>query len=208
MSITIYPLIKAWINFNGTDGQVLIGSTGADPVFASITAGDNITLTPGAGTLEIGVTHPLLHIEDQKTAGTNGGTFTSGAWRTRNLTATPTNTISGASLSSNQFTLPAGTYDIKAYLPAYAVDRHMGRLQNITDGTTTIWGSNTYAVNGTSVLNHTIIMGRFTIASAKVFEIQHYCDLTKTDNGFGLECNSSFTVDHETYTQVWITKVG
>jgi len=37
----------------GTDGQVLIGSTGADPVFASVTAGDGITLTPGAGSLEI-----------------------------------------------------------------------------------------------------------------------------------------------------------
>jgi len=38
----------------GTNGQVLIGSTGADPVFASITSGDaSITITPGAGTLDL-----------------------------------------------------------------------------------------------------------------------------------------------------------
>lgn len=37
----------------GTDGQVLVGSTGADPVFATITDGEGITTTLGAGTLQI-----------------------------------------------------------------------------------------------------------------------------------------------------------
>jgi hypothetical protein len=36
-----------------TDGQLLIGSTGNDPVAASLTAGANITITPGAGTISI-----------------------------------------------------------------------------------------------------------------------------------------------------------
>jgi hypothetical protein len=40
----------------GTNGQVLIGSTGNPPVWASITAGSGVTITPGAGTLEIAVT--------------------------------------------------------------------------------------------------------------------------------------------------------
>ena len=39
----------------GTNGQVLIGSTGADPVFGTITDGDGITATLGAGTLGIEV---------------------------------------------------------------------------------------------------------------------------------------------------------
>lgn len=38
----------------GTDGQVLVGSTGADPVFSTLTSSDNLlTLTGGAGTLDI-----------------------------------------------------------------------------------------------------------------------------------------------------------
>jgi len=37
----------------GTNGQVLVGSTGADPVFATITDGEGITTTLGAGTLQI-----------------------------------------------------------------------------------------------------------------------------------------------------------
>jgi len=38
----------------GTDGQVLLGSTGADPVFATLaSAGSTIAFTPGAGTLNL-----------------------------------------------------------------------------------------------------------------------------------------------------------
>lgn len=37
----------------GTNGQVLVGSTGADPVFAAITPGEGIDITGGAGTLQI-----------------------------------------------------------------------------------------------------------------------------------------------------------
>jgi hypothetical protein len=40
----------------GTDGQVLIGATGADPAFATITStGSTITFTPGANTLNMEV---------------------------------------------------------------------------------------------------------------------------------------------------------
>lgn len=39
-----------------TDGQLLIGSTGNDPVAASIAAGTGVSVTPGAGTLTIAAT--------------------------------------------------------------------------------------------------------------------------------------------------------
>ena len=38
----------------GTDGQILIAATGADPAFASVTSSDgSITITPGANSLDI-----------------------------------------------------------------------------------------------------------------------------------------------------------
>ena len=44
----------------GTNGQVLIAATGADPAFATITSsGSTLTLTGGANTLNIDVTAPL-----------------------------------------------------------------------------------------------------------------------------------------------------
>ncbi len=36
-----------------TDGQVIIGDTGGQPVAATLTAGANITLTPGPGSIEV-----------------------------------------------------------------------------------------------------------------------------------------------------------
>lgn len=41
-----------------TDGQLLIGDTGAAPVAASITAGAGLSVTPGAGSLTIALTAP------------------------------------------------------------------------------------------------------------------------------------------------------
>lgn len=45
-------------NFLGplTNGQLLIGSTGADPVAAALTAGSNVSITNGAGTITIAAT--------------------------------------------------------------------------------------------------------------------------------------------------------
>ena len=54
----------------------------------------------------------FLHVRDEKAANTPGGTFTASAWQKRDLNTVKTNQISGASLASNQITLPAGTYHV------------------------------------------------------------------------------------------------
>ena len=86
-------------------------------------------------------TNNLLHIQDQKTSGTQGGTFTAGAWQTRVLNTELTSTIAEASLSANQITLPAGDYYLEAAAPAFRVDMHVVRIQNITDASTILSGS-------------------------------------------------------------------
>jgi len=42
-----------------TDGQVLIGVTGADPTLATLTAGNGIDITSAAGSITIGIDEPL-----------------------------------------------------------------------------------------------------------------------------------------------------
>ena len=44
-----------------TDGQILIGKTGNQPVLATISSGNNITATAGAGTISIAVTGTTQH---------------------------------------------------------------------------------------------------------------------------------------------------
>lgn len=46
----------------GTNGQVLLGSTGADPVFATLTStGGTVTFTTGAGTLNLEVSETIAY---------------------------------------------------------------------------------------------------------------------------------------------------
>ncbi|MBK9322713.1 MAG: hypothetical protein IPM97_07165 [Bdellovibrionaceae bacterium] len=75
-----------------------------------------------------------LLIVDEKPANTAGGTFTSGSWQTRTLNTTRFNTIPGASLASNQITLPAGTYYVRAVAPTGepSVWEHKAILYNVT----------------------------------------------------------------------------
>lgn len=162
-----------------------------------------------AGTALVGGTTPswggLLIVQDQKTSGTSGGGFTSGAWRTRTLNTTIINTITGASIATNQITLPAGTYLFEAAAPGHRVGNHAARLQNITDTATTLPGSSEVSEQpGAIVSNKSFIVGTFTISGTKVFEVQHQCATTNGSDGFG----PSAGFGTEVYTTVKIQKVG
>jgi hypothetical protein len=148
-------------------------------------------------------------LQDQKSSGTHGGTFTSGSWVTRTLNTEVTDTGGDCTLSSNQFTLVAGTYEILAMAPGVQVDHHQARLQNITDSTTTLSGTSTYSYSGGGQGETvSIITGRFTITSSKTFEIQHRCSMTAATAGLGSACGGSFTVANELYTNVIIKRVA
>ena len=144
----------------------------------------------------------LLHVRDEQSAGSDGGSFTSGGWRTRTLNTSMTNEISGASLGSDQITLPAGTYYIEALAPSNAVIDHKAKLWNITDASNELIGLSGTGTNGSGI---STVTGRFTIAGAKVFEIRHRCSNTKSTDGFGAASNFGVV---EVYTDVRIWKVG
>ena len=147
----------------------------------------------------------LLHVRDEKANNTAGGTATSGSFETRTLNTVMTNEITGASLASNQITLPSGTYYIHASAPAYGVNAHKIKLRNTTDSSDTIIGTseNTAAVDG--VTNHSFVIGRFTITAQKVFELQHRVQTTLATEGLGVKSNFSVV---EVYADVKIWKVA
>lgn len=152
----------------------------------SIVAGTNITVdntdpfnpivtASGGG----GAALDLIILRDEKAVTTGGGVFTSGAWRTRTLNVEASDAGNHCTLASNQFTLDAGTYRITASAGAFLVNAHQIRLQNVTDATTTIVGTTEVAGSSDSVGSRSIVEGRFTIAGAKAFEIQHQCQTTR-----------------------------
>jgi hypothetical protein len=142
-------------------------------------------------------------LSDVKAANTSGGTFTSGAWQTRTLNTTGGDT-SFLTLSSNQFILQPGTYNIHSSAPAYLTGRHISKLRNITDSSDALTGSSSYS-NGDTSNMITIIDGQITITVPKTYEIQHSAQTTSSTNGFGVAANLGVS---ETYTQVRIEKVA
>lgn len=146
----------------------------------------------------------LLHVQDQKSSGTNGGTFTSGDWRTRTLNTVVTNEITSASLSSNRISLPAGTYFLKAFAPAFKVEGHQTRIYNITDTSLILTGTAAYAADAFDVLNHSFVQGRFTLGGTKNIELQHRSENSQSNTGLGRA--GSFGT--EVYSDIMIWKIA
>lgn len=183
------------------------------PTGANITtaAGDRATFWSDGATVyctqytrangRVLLTPQVLIANDTKAANTAGGAFNNGAWRTRDLNTVTANTITGASVSSNQISLPAGTYTAVAMAPAYSVDRHQARLYNATDAAEIALGAGAYATTGS--MTASTVMARFTIAATKLIEIQHRASGSVATNGFGLPVNLG---SNEIYSQITITK--
>ena len=148
----------------------------------------------------------LLHIRDEKSNNTHGGTFTSGAWQQRDLNTIKTNEITGASLSSSNITLPSGTYYIEALAPAIECGAHKAKLYNTTDSSDVIIGTNKHNRSDNNyAISTSDITGRFTISAEKVFMIAHRCATTRSNDGFGIASNFSVI---EVYSDVKIWKVA
>ena len=178
------------------DGSALVaGVLPANCIFEIIYNGTDFLLTAG-GAQHSSITQRLQNfiiIADQKAAGTKGGTFTSGAWRTRDLNtviADPQNMVGAGivTLASNQVTLGAGAWLIEASAPAIAVDGHKTRLFNVTDNAVITYGTTEQctAVGTTDqVQTRSQLVVKLTLAAAKVLQLQHVCITTGATSGFG-----------------------
>ncbi len=166
-----------------------------------------MTLTNLKTVLGVGLTPlDLLHVRDEKATTVAGGSSSAATWNQRDLNVAVTNTITGASLASDQITLPAGTYDIVAIAPSYRIDRNRLRLQNTTDASTELVGSCNYTAAAT---DHTIgvahLSGRFVLSGVKVLQLQHYATSARATDGLGLSTNDGAV---EVYADVQIRKVA
>jgi hypothetical protein len=148
--------------------------------------GDN-TFAEAGGKFE----SALLHVRDEKASGTDGGGSTGSSDNIRDLNTVVTNEISGASLSSNQITLPTGTYYIDGSAPAYAVNKHRVLLYNTTDSSVELLGTHGYVRTTNAHVVPSFITGRFTISAQKVFEIRHYTNSTQAGSGLGVSSDDS-----------------
>ena len=214
------------LTLSGTNGVVGAGFT-LDPSGVSVTAGvgtftslqgsaASLTQIPAAnivGVCTAGLTRTggfgrfdsYAIIADQKSDTTVGGVFSSGDWRTRDLNTELYDPDGIVSISSNQFTLQAGTYLIEAQAPAHNINRHQIKLYQ-TSGTPAdiAFGTNEFASLSYAGTTSSFLNARVTISSATTYEIRHRCQsVASTTNGFGIAMSFG---NVEIYTVVKIFK--
>lgn len=182
---------------NTTRGDITIMGSGGDNIRLAVGAANTVVASDGTDpsyrkivALDLNAILAILPVDyilvrEEQASGVAAGGFTSAAWRTRALNTETVDTGSHAALAASQVTLQAGTYRFRGEAMAYDVDNHKVRLRNITDAIEYL-GTNARAAAADDVQNSSVVSGRFTIASAKVFELQHQCATTKATDGMGL----------------------
>ena len=143
----------------------------------------------------------LLHARDERPNNTSGGSSVGGTWHTRILNTIKTNEITGASVVSNQITLPAGTYYADCDAPTKSGTQFKLVIYNVTDSSYALVGSGAYATSEVVVF----LKGRFTIAATKVLELRQWASATRATDGLGYKANSGQV---EIYADARIWKVA
>jgi hypothetical protein len=191
-----------------TDGQILIGKTSTgDLQQASLTAGSNITITPGAGTITIAAASAGGFLEyhvlsDVKANGTDGGNAAGATWNSRTLNTIVSYGGTSCTLSSNVFTLAAGTYFIKANAPFKSAGTAItGMLRiKVNGGAQVATGQSVMATGTTyefSFLSTILVVGTSTS-----YVLEHYTSGTGVITvGLGQNANTGAS---ETYAVVEI----
>ena len=157
---------------------------------------------------------------EQKTAGTDGGTFTSGGWVDRVLNSKsdlqtfvswPGGASTGTDGTNTIFSLPAGSYLIEWGAPAHTVGSHKTRLIYSLSDT---FSAPTYVIGACAFDNanfdpnsQTRSFGSITLTltNTTYFKVQHQCQTTENDDGLGRAAGFGVV---EIYTIVNIRDLG
>lgn len=145
----------------------------------------------------MGYAYDYILVADRKTQNTAGGTFTQAGWRDRTLNTEVHDTAGIASLASNILTVPAGTYIVRARAPAYKVNGHIARI-NDTTSTQYYYGTSAYAAAADACQTDSWVFCLLTLTVETALKLQHYCNTTNADDGFGIAAN----ITTETYSTV------
>jgi len=175
---------STWTRLAKGTANTYLKSDGTDPTWAALAA-----------------RAPDIILEEQQTSGTDGGTFTSGADRVRVLNTEVRDVNNICTLSSNQFTLPAGTYYIEWSAPAEVVANHQSMLYSVTASAVIQRGRSCFASTGAVVTNYSDGGAIVTPAVSTTYEIRHRCQTTRTTNGFG--SGAGFGTEIYTRVRIW-----
>jgi len=170
--------------------------------------GDRVTTNEEAIALRPVPSYGYVEVADIKSAGTDGGTSVANTWTARIINTEVFDSDNICTLSSNQITLDAGTYDFYCTAQFYSALALGLRLRNVTDGVTLKLSIPNYQATG--VGNSPIIFGRFQIGASKALEIQYLAQAAIATFGLGasIDSRASNYNEDETFLRATFRKVA
>lgn len=209
--------ISQVLDFTGTpaQGDILVRGASDWDNLPTGTLGQQLTAGGAAANPSWGPAGgQLLHVQDSVASGGAPSSLSVSTFNTRRLNTVKTNEIAGASLASNQITLPAGTYYIDAWTSAQSqsgagTQGLQPSLRNITTSTTILVGRTgwSYVIGGGAsqpMDTQCNLTGRFTLSGTSVLEFRNYLSGIGSVNGG----NAMSSGDAEVYTDVKIWRVA
>ena len=172
----------------GTAAQVLTMNAGATaPEWQSVS-------TPGRA--------PNAVLEDQKSAGTNGGSFNPSTWVKRTLNTEVYDPDGLISVASSEFT-PTVNGWVEWSAPAREVYAHKTRLYNVTGAAVVGYGSSEWSEANAGKGFHTRSFGGAPVSAGTTYRIEHYAQTARSTDGLG----NALGIGTEVYTrlQFWRT---
>lgn len=187
--------LETVINQNETD--IDTNTTNISTNTTNISTNTTNIATNTADIAALSFDREICIFEHKEGGGVHGGTSTSGTWNTVKLNTTIQNNITGASLSSYQPTLPAGTYVVDWWNHAW----DGGSIQTrFTSSGPTIVGVSAYSASGVRDLHG---RGLFTIGSSTTFTLQIYIATGVATYGMG----RAASIGSEVYANIKIEKI-
>lgn len=168
-----------WSDINYSVGQVLTKTpTGVNwSDMSGSSSGGSVVLTDV----------PYVKVTNTQSSGVNGGTATAGSWTTLPLNTEDQDTASIATLSSDQITLPAGTYKIYAAQQFYLCDNFQLRLYDVTNAAILINGTSGYNSSASqSYVFPAQLAGVITLSGTTTIRLEYRVTSTSTNNGLGV----------------------
>ena len=154
----------------GTAAQVLTMNAGATaPEWQSVS-------TPGRA--------PNAVLEDQKSAGTDGGSFNPSTWVKRTLNTEVYDPDGLISVASSEFT-PTVNGWVEWSAPAREVYAHKTRLYNVTGAAVVGYGSSEWSGDSTGAGFHTRSFGGAPVSAGTTYRIEHYATTGRGTDGLG-----------------------
>ncbi len=214
------PTAEGDIRWDTDDNVLVVGDGAATKIFvaipASMVAGDlliadgaksftqlakattygKVLRTVAAGAPAWGGAAPDVVLEDQKSAGSNGGSISSGSWVKRTLNTEVRDPGGLCSLSSSEFTMTVDGW-VEWSAPGYNIDSFQTRLFNVTDDVAVASGSGENSTEGSSGSPRSV--GGAPVVAGKAYQIEMRCSQGGGSTGLGNAVNFGGA---EVYTRV------